>query len=460
MKFKSLLLTTVVGFGLTTSIMAQVPNYVPTDGLVGNWQFNGNANDGSGNGNNGTVYGSSLTTDRFGNVNSAYYFDGIDDYVDCGTSTSLGASSTQPITISTWILPESTTEGIIVSKYYNLNAGNSNYFLSYSATDTKLRIAGTGQSGNSLDNHNLDFDQWIHVVCVLEAGTNNTKIYINGILTTEGTIIMNDDLVTTPFSIGRLEGTFPGYYKGKIDDIGVWNRVLTQEEITNLFTSCSKNLAITPPINSLAIGNTATFTATTSDTNPSYIWQSDFGQGFQTLNNFGNYSGVNTASMNISNVQLPNHTQPIRAISTSGDCIDTSNVSIINVLDTCIVTVNDTITTNTTIYDTVEVYISVTDTLIINTVLSGISSPDNLNTLKVYPNPANDHITIDYGNYSAMNNYTLKIISSIGQTVFTTPINQQTSYIDLSTWTGNGIYHVQLIDQQDNIVENRKIVIQ
>jgi hypothetical protein len=59
-----------------------------------------------------------------------------------------------------------------------------------------------------------------------------------------------------------------------------------------------------------------------------------------------------------------------------------------------------------------------------------------------------------------MSGYTLTIINSVGQTVFTTPINHQTSYIDLSTWTGNGIYFVQLIDPQNNTIENRKIVIQ
>jgi murein DD-endopeptidase MepM/ murein hydrolase activator NlpD len=50
-------------------------------GLVAYYPFNGNANDDSGNGNNGTVYGATLTTDRFGYANSAYSFDGIDDYV-------------------------------------------------------------------------------------------------------------------------------------------------------------------------------------------------------------------------------------------------------------------------------------------------------------------------------------------------------------------------------------------
>ena len=65
----------------TANLIAQVPNYVPTNGLVGWWPFNGNANDESGNGNNGTVNGATLTTDRFGNVNKSYNFDGNDDIV-------------------------------------------------------------------------------------------------------------------------------------------------------------------------------------------------------------------------------------------------------------------------------------------------------------------------------------------------------------------------------------------
>ena len=55
---------------------AQVPSYVSTDGLVGWWPFNGNANDESGNGNDGVVNGATLTEDRFGNVDKAYSFDG------------------------------------------------------------------------------------------------------------------------------------------------------------------------------------------------------------------------------------------------------------------------------------------------------------------------------------------------------------------------------------------------
>ena len=75
MKMKNLLLTAVATLGLTAATMAQnVPSYVPTNGLVGWWPFNGNANDESGNGINGSVNGAILATDRIGNLNDAYSF--------------------------------------------------------------------------------------------------------------------------------------------------------------------------------------------------------------------------------------------------------------------------------------------------------------------------------------------------------------------------------------------------
>ena len=80
MRNKLLLLT--LGITLTAqTLMAQVPSYVPTQGLVGYWPFSGNANDLSGNNNNGTVNGATLTTDRFGNANSAYSFNGINQKI-------------------------------------------------------------------------------------------------------------------------------------------------------------------------------------------------------------------------------------------------------------------------------------------------------------------------------------------------------------------------------------------
>ena len=62
---------------------------VLTDGLVANYTFTGNASDGTSNENNGTVRNATLTTDRFGEANSAYYFDGNEDYISIPFSESL-----------------------------------------------------------------------------------------------------------------------------------------------------------------------------------------------------------------------------------------------------------------------------------------------------------------------------------------------------------------------------------
>ena len=68
-------------------IRAQVPSYIPTSNLVGWWPFNNNANDESGNGNNGALQNGVVTTsDRFGNTNAAYSFDGLNDRIFINTA--------------------------------------------------------------------------------------------------------------------------------------------------------------------------------------------------------------------------------------------------------------------------------------------------------------------------------------------------------------------------------------
>ncbi len=123
----------------------------------------------------------------------------------------------------------------------------------------------------------------------------------------------------------------------------------------------------------------------------------------------------------------------------------------------CTTTIFDTITTHLTVYDTT--YIKVTDTLLIST-LVGINPPNNSNTIKVFPNPANTHITIDYGNFTIMNGYRLKIQNSFGQELFQTNITQQTDYLSLSNWGGNGMYFVHIIDTQGSTIDIKKIVLQ
>ena len=138
------------------------------------------------------------------------------------------------------------------------------------------------------------------------------------------------------------------------------------------------------------------------------------------------------------------------------NCLQIDTVTVYDTITTN-VTIYDTITTNITTYDTLLV--SVTDTLFINTSL-GLPAPNNTNAIMVYPNPANDHITIDNGNFALMSSYTLKIENSLGQQVFSSLVNQQQFYVDLNGWSGNGVYFLKLINPQNNIVTVRKIVLQ
>jgi len=91
-----LLFITVISFG-------QVPNYVPTDSLVGWWGFNGNANDEYGNANDGTVNDAVLTIDHSGNSNSAYPFNGTSDYIELPYSTSWNFGF-EDFTLAGWLL--------------------------------------------------------------------------------------------------------------------------------------------------------------------------------------------------------------------------------------------------------------------------------------------------------------------------------------------------------------------
>ena len=104
---KKTIIILILLFIVTYPSFSQVPSYVDTNGLVGWWPFDGNANDISGNGNNGLVYGATLTTDRFGASNSAYDFDVLNwtwgangDYIYIPYSSSFNFTE---FTVSTWV---------------------------------------------------------------------------------------------------------------------------------------------------------------------------------------------------------------------------------------------------------------------------------------------------------------------------------------------------------------------
>jgi hypothetical protein len=350
---KSLFTAFAVGLCMTANLMAQVPSYVPTNGLVGWWPFNGNANDESGNGNNGSVNGATLTTDRFGNANKAYSFDGVNDLIEVPNSTSLNSASSV-ISISTWFN---------INNWFNVN--NTGWFpIMSKSNSSSYGNYRTGFTKDAQGNYGyystLNSDEagaaviiglniWNQVTSVINDVTNQASFYINGTLVYQGATHYSgwSTTNTLPLIFGMDKPGIIDYTNGKLDDIGIWNRALTQQEITDLYN-----------------GNV---------------------------------------------------------------CYD---------------------------------YVTVTDTLVINTGITGYNPITYMNTLKIWPNPSNDHITIDAGNLATMNGYSIKIEDAQGQQVFQNAVNQQQFYVDITTWGGNGLYFVRIIDPQGNTVDIKKIVLQ
>ena len=211
---------------------------------------------------------------------------------------------------------------------------------------------------------------------------------------------------------------------------------------------CNDSIITTEPTNTnVGVGLNAQIT-TASANGSSYQWQTNpLDLGWQNVSNNNSYTGASTNALTINKVSVSNHNQAFRALVNSNGCADTSKVVYLKVADTCLTKVTDTILT------------TVTDTLIIKTTV-GLPTPNTTNTLLIYPNPAKDRITIDNGNYTVMAGYSIKIENSLGQQVFSSAITQAQFNIDLSTWTGKGIYFVRVLDTQGNVVTTRKILLQ
>ena len=433
----------MAAFSFTTASIAQVPNYLPTNGLVGWWPFNGNANDESGNGNNGTVNGATLTTDRFGNAGAAYSFDGIDDFIQVPDNNTLDITSN--ISISIWVFGYQTPSYRFVDK--STNGLADAYLLDVYPSD-RFRMIVANSTSNPPSALPGSFIPLTLTNIIVTYDQNNVKFYIDGVLNNTIQKSGNSPTNNNPLRFGAnslLSSDL--FFKGTLDDIGIWNRALSDCEIADLYNaelgSFSNSTVSINPTSSL-IGSNATLSVSTLIQD--IQWQSNPGDmGWNNILNNNTYSGSTNDTLVVSNLQLSNHNQPFRVLA----CGDTSNVATIQIADTCI--------TNVTVYDTLLT--TVTDTLIINTTLS-LPAPNNENTIKVYPNPASDHITIDNGNFAAMAGYSIKITNNSGQEVFLNAINQAQFYVDLSTWTGNGLYFVHLIDSQNNTVTVRKIVLQ
>ena len=227
---------------------------MPTNGLVGWWPFNGNANDESINTNDGTVNGATLTTDRFGAVDSAYSFDGVDDWIGVLHNASIDFDIAQEYTISLWMNVSSGTTNIgdAICKWDNSTIQYPYKVMSLT-TGTGFNVAASRYSGGVPQNNTniqiftsseLPFDSFQNIVLKFTPTTGIT-MYINGVdIGTSNLDVLTSVATSFDLYFGKRGASSTRFFNGSLDDIGIWNRSLNDCEITELYTGIQCDLGI------------------------------------------------------------------------------------------------------------------------------------------------------------------------------------------------------------------------
>jgi hypothetical protein len=336
-------------FNLFSLCLSSAFAQIPTSGLVASFPFTGNANDASGNGNNGIVSGATLTADRFGNANSAYMFNGTSNYIDLVINRKIDSISGD-FSLSYWFNTSVNAYQSVLSSY-STQGWRFISRLTYDSAMTDFN-AVPNISWQHVDTHAgaISLNTWENLIYV-RTGTSYA-VYLNGVLKSTGAVSANAiNNPTAPYATTRIGYNCAGlgseYFTGKIDDILFYNRALTLSEISSVYN-----------------------------------------------------------------------------------------------VDIC--------------YQTV----TVTDTLLIHMTVTGYNPVTYANTIKIFPNPAKDHITIDFSNYATQPGYSIKILNTLSQVVYNQALTGPIYTVALNTFGGAGTYFVQVYDGSSNLIDVRKIILQ
>jgi len=294
MKKRTLLLI-FIALSTITAFAQNVPSYVPSNGLLGWWPFNGNANDESGNGNHGTVNLVAWGMDRFGNNNASAEFNSM--YQRGIRVVNPNGTFTNEFTYSFWLKTNGT-----LSYYNNIIAAVGQCMLygpypSYQQAGVVGKLGFSGWLG--LNNSIIDLNDgiWHHGLTVIDWTGGSIDLYIDGVLNASHTFA--SQAITQPihFDFGQLYNTIndpvqgpQNIFAGTLDDIGIWNRALTACEIQDLYHAqlYSASMNISAGANqSICAGENITLSGT-GGTN--YQWNNNVvdGQAF-TPNQSANY---------------------------------------------------------------------------------------------------------------------------------------------------------------------------
>jgi hypothetical protein len=333
---------------ISTSLFSQtVPNYVPANGLVGWWPFNGTGIPSNPSAPTFQVNGPIPASDRHGNSNGCYFFNGQQAQAEFLSCSQISTFTNPQYSFSIWFntdqfYPNQTPTSPFDFNNFNVQgivSMNSNSWSSAPAISAILNFdnskivtehPGSGVQSSSL----VSINNWYHLIVTFDGSI--FRQYVNGVLIGQNPSTVNyanqNDLVIG----GQRNGPqmIPmGGFNGKIDDFGWWNRALTPSEVTQINFGCTDSI-ISQPQNFTAFVNPgfAYFKCTSIDPNSTYQWQMNSGLGWVDLADFGIYSGTNTDSLVLNGVGMAQNNTGFRCVVTNCQTY-TSNQAILTVLN-------------------------------------------------------------------------------------------------------------------------------
>ena len=208
--------------------------------LVAYYPFNGNANDESGNGHHGSIISNPVfIPDRHGNQNSALSFDGIDDWIEVNSSSLFPSDA---ITICYWI-NRNGNDITSFQNYISKEPSFQSFILDYSGSENRLGsgywLGSPGVWTSYGTNYEVtDLNEWIFYAFSYDNTTQTAKSYVNGVL--DSTVVETDpNYYLRPSNqkmyIGRNGSANVYHIQGFLDDVRIYNRALTEEEILDLY---------------------------------------------------------------------------------------------------------------------------------------------------------------------------------------------------------------------------------
>jgi len=256
--FSALIFSTCNKYGdIPIQVQNETPNFKsalkcekPSNGMVGWWAAEGNANDKFGN-NHGIEMNGATYAD--GIVGTAFSFDGIDDFIKVPKSNSLDVGS--QVTIEFWIKSNSGNflsccQGLVTTDFYAIEGGSGPYF--YISTDNGSSFHHTRDINSPVT---ITDGVWYHLAGTFDG--INLQFYLNGQpwgnpLNYPGTIspMLENSFLSFGSEDGRTTCNFcinTRYFNGLIDEIGIYNRALSAQEINDIY-NCTK-ISLNNPLN-------------------------------------------------------------------------------------------------------------------------------------------------------------------------------------------------------------------